>query len=238
MTDEDSDDILRMFERIVDSGRHISIMAHFTHPVELSTAVVQEAIRRIRLTGANIRTQSPLIAHVNDNARIWAEKWRNETRLGCIPYYFFIERDTGAKHYFEVPLVKALDIYKDAVTMQSGVGRTVRGPSMSTTVGKVHVVGIIDVPSQNNIGETEKAMVLQFLQSRNPEWSKKTFLAKYDENATWLDDLKPFFNHDGDEWFFSKEMKYLENNSKVSSGQAFDLKEPLKDLVIDRRLAK
>ena len=159
-----------MFERIVSSGRHVTIMAHFTHSIELSTPVVQEAIRRIRLTGANIRTQSPLIKNVNDNPLIWAEKWRIETRLGCIPYYMFIERDTGAKHYFEVPLINAHNIYKDALSMQSGVARTVRGPSMSTTYGKIHIIGIIDVPSQKQIGKMEKAIVLQFLQSRNPEW--------------------------------------------------------------------
>lgn len=62
--------------------------------------------------------------------------WRTQTRLGAIPYYMFVERDTGelrlcgwraslqgpdrplfssgAKHYFEVPLARAFDIYKDA----------------------------------------------------------------------------------------------------------------------------
>ena len=52
----------------------------------------------------------------------------------------FVERDTGAKHYFEVPLAQALNIYNDAASCISGIGRTVRGPSMSTTPGKVHVI--------------------------------------------------------------------------------------------------
>jgi hypothetical protein len=40
--------------------------------------------------------------------------WRLQTRLGTIPYYMFIERDTGPRDYFSVPLAKAYNIYKDA----------------------------------------------------------------------------------------------------------------------------
>ena len=62
----------------------------------------QEAIRRIRSTGANVRTQAPLINHVNADPATWASMWRLQTRLGAIPYYMFVERDTGARRYFEV----------------------------------------------------------------------------------------------------------------------------------------
>lgn len=31
VTDDDADDTLRLFEKIVRSGKQISIMAHFTH---------------------------------------------------------------------------------------------------------------------------------------------------------------------------------------------------------------
>lgn len=62
----------------------------------------QEAIRRIRSTGANVRTQAPLINHVNADPATWASMWRLQTRLGAIPYYMFVERDTGARQYFEV----------------------------------------------------------------------------------------------------------------------------------------
>ena len=45
----------------------------------------------------------------------------------------------------------------------------------------------------------EKAFVLQFIQGRNPEWVNKTFFAKYDERATWLDELRPL---SGEKFFF------------------------------------
>ncbi|MGH1552829.1 hypothetical protein ACRAWF_14710 [Streptomyces sp. L7] len=31
-TDRDADDLLRLFEKVVASGRHLALMAHFTHP--------------------------------------------------------------------------------------------------------------------------------------------------------------------------------------------------------------
>ncbi|CAN0246242.1 unnamed protein product, partial [Hapterophycus canaliculatus] len=171
VTDPDADDTLRVFQRIVDSGRHVSIMAHFSHPHELAGPVPQEAIRRIRSTGANVRTQAPLINHVNADAATWASMWRLQTRLGAIPYYMFVERDTGARKYFEVPLAKAYEIYSEASMATSGTVRTVRGPSMSATPGKVQVVGITSVKG-------EKVFVLRFLQARNPEWCKEVFFAK------------------------------------------------------------
>jgi L-lysine 2,3-aminomutase len=68
---------------------------------------VQQAIARIRDTGAEIRTQSPLLSHINDDPAVWAEMWREQVKVGCIPYYMFVVRDTGAQHYFGVPLVRA-----------------------------------------------------------------------------------------------------------------------------------
>jgi hypothetical protein len=78
----------------------------------------------------------------------------------------------------------------------SGIARTVRGPSMSATPGKVHVMGTTTV---NN----EKVIVLRFIQGRNPDWVDIPFFAKYDENAIWLDDLKPISD---EKFFFENEM--------------------------------
>ena len=37
-----------------------------------------------------------------------------QVQLGCIPYYMFVVRDTGAQHYFGIPLVKAYEIFNKA----------------------------------------------------------------------------------------------------------------------------
>ena len=44
--------------------------------------------------------------------------------------------------------------------------------------------------------------VLRFIQARNPDWVQRPFFAQYDENATWLDQLRPAF---GEEKFFFEE---------------------------------
>ena len=53
----------------------------------------------------------------------------------------FVVRDTGAQHYFGISLTRAHQIFRDAYKQVSGLGRTVRGPSMSATPGKVQVEG-------------------------------------------------------------------------------------------------
>jgi len=197
LTDSDADETLKNFEKIVKSGTHLAIMAHFNHLAELSTDPIKEAIKRIRNTGAQIRTQSPLLAHINDDANMWAEMWQKQVSLGCIPYYMFVVRDTGAQQYFGVPLVKAEKIFRTAFRKVSGLARTVRGPSMSATPGKVHVLGVSEINGQ-------KVMALQLLQGRESEWVGVPFFAKYDENAIWLDDLKPAF---GEKFFFEDELE-------------------------------
>ena len=197
LTDSDATETLKNFEKIVKNGTHLAIMAHFNHLTELSTDPIKEAIKRIRNTGAQIRTQSPLLAHINDDADMWAKMWQKQVSLGCIPYYMFVVRDTGAQHYFGVPLVKAEKIFRSAFRKVSGLARTVRGPSMSATPGKVHVLGVSEINGQ-------KVMALQLLQGRESAWVGVPFFAKYDESAIWLDDLEPAF---GEKFFFEDELK-------------------------------
>lgn len=194
-SDADADDLLRLFEEVRESGRHLAVMAHYSHPRELETAVAQNAVARIASTGAIVRCQAPLIKHVNDSADAWKRLWRREVLLGAIPYYMFVERDTGPKRYFEVPLARAFDIFSEAYRSVSGLARTVRGPSMSATPGKVIVDGVTEVHG-------ERVFVLKMLQGRDPRWVNQIFFAKFDPAATWLDQLKPAFGKT--EFFFDK----------------------------------
>ncbi len=208
LTDDDAKETLKLFERITAKGLHLGFMAHFNHPVELSTNAVKKAIYNIRKTGAQIRTQSPVLAHINDNPDLWAEMWRRQVQLGCVPYYMFVVRDTGAQHYFGVPLIRAQEIFRDAYQQVSGLCRTVRGPSMSATPGKIQVLGVADLGDQ-------KAIVMRFLQGRNPKWVQRPFLAKFDDQAIWIDDLKPFV---GEKFFFEDELKEILQKDQSSSG--------------------
>jgi len=190
--DDDADDLLRLLEKLVNGGKHVAFMAHFNHWQEMQTPVVREAMRRIRDTGAVIRTQAPLINHINNDPGVWVRMWREQIQLGLVPYYMFVERDTGAKRYFEVPLSQTYEVYQKAIQQVSGLGRTARGPSMSSGPGKVEIQGITEI-------QGEKVFVLRFIQGRNADWVQRPFFAKYDPEATWLDELQPAF---GQERFF------------------------------------
>jgi KamA family protein len=192
LSDADADDVLRLFDRVAAAGKNLALQAHFNHPVELSTEAVAAAIGRIRQTGAQIRTQSPVLRHINDAPETWAAMWRRQVDLGCVPYYMFVARDTGAKHYFELPLERCWEIFRKAYRSVSGVCRTVRGPSMSDTPGKIQLLGVAQVRG-------EKVFVLRFLQGRDPRWVDIPFFARYDPRATWFDQLRPAF---GEERFF------------------------------------
>jgi hypothetical protein len=144
--------------------------------------------------------------HINDDPDVWAEMWQKQVDLGCVPYYLFLARDTGAQHYFAISLERAWKIYRQAYQRVSGLARTVRGPSMSAGPGKVQIVGVSEVAG-------ERVFVLQFLQGRNPDWVAKPFFAQFDPTAIWLDDLKPAFGRR--RFFFEAEYPVSAGSSMI-----------------------
>jgi len=206
VTDSDADEILDLFKQVKSYGKNISIMANFSHHVELSTEIVKEAISRILSTGTQIRTQSPLLKNINDYPIIWEKMWKEQVALGCIPYYMFVERNTGSKNYFEIPLIEAYNIYRNAIINTSGLSRTARGPVMSALPGKVLINGIMEIRG-------EKVFQLMLIQGRNPDWCYKPFFAKFDPNAIWLNHLKPAFGEK--KFFYQDEL----NNMIFKSGK-------------------
>jgi KamA family protein len=192
LTDNDAGELLDLFCQVTSRGLQLALMAHFSHPAELHTQAAEDAIRAVRGTGAIIRTQAPVLAHINDHPGIWSRMWTEQVQLGCVPYYMFVVRNTGAQHYFGVPLVRAWRIFREAYKRVSGLARTVRGPSMSARPGKVQVLGASRIHG-------EPVLTLRFLQGRDPDWVMRPFFARYDEQALWLDDLSPAF---GEERFF------------------------------------
>ena len=98
----------------------------------------------------------------------------------------FVVRNTGAQHFYGVPLVESWEIFRKAYQKVSGLARTVRGPSMSATPGKIQIAGVEEV-------NDEKIIVLNMLQARHPDMVMRPFFAKYDEKALWIDELEPAF---------------------------------------------
>ncbi|MDP9848457.1 KamA family protein [Streptosporangium lutulentum] len=186
VSDPDSADTLKLFASVADAGKTLAFMAHFSHPREMESPIVEAAVAGILSTGAVIRTQAPLIRSINDDPETWSSMWRRQLTMGMVPYYMFVERDTGPQDYFAVPLARAYEIFRDAYASVSGLCRTVRGPSMSATPGKVCVDGVAEIAGQ-------KVFVLHLIQARDPELVGRPFFARYDPQAVWLTDLQPAF---------------------------------------------
>jgi KamA family protein len=206
LTDDDADDLLKLFSDVKKAGKHLAFMAHFNHPAELKHPAVKKAIERVLETGAVIRTQSPVMKHINDSPQVWAEMLEKQVKLGCIPYYMFVARNTGADHYFSLPLVDVWKLFRETYQLVSGICRTVRGPSMSCLPGKMQILGV------NEIGN-EKVFTLRFIQGRHPDWVAKSFFAKFDDKATWYTDLKPAFGEK--KFFFTDELNEILNPYEI-----------------------
>jgi len=180
--DADADDTLRLFEQVVASGRTLAVMAHLSHPREMEPEVAREALRRVRATGAMLFGQAPLVRRVNDDADVWRRLWEAELAAGVVPYYLFVTRDTGPRDYFEVPLARAVQIFRDAYRRLPGLARTVRGPVMSATPGKILVDGV------EGRGE-QRRFTLRFVQARDPQLVGRPFRARWSPTASWYTHL-------------------------------------------------
>ncbi|MFK7823215.1 MAG: KamA family radical SAM protein [Oligoflexales bacterium] len=207
LSDRDSAEILNLFEKVVAANKTLAFMAHINHHREIETDAAKLAIKAIQGTGAIIRSQSPILKHINDKHQIWEKNWNIQVRIGIVPYYMFVERDTGPQNYFAIPLVKALDVYKNAIKNVSGLARTARGPSMSASPGKVSIEDVQFLKGQ-------KVFVLKFLQARNPEWVGKPFYAKFSAEAKWLTDLEPAFGEN--KFFFERDIRVINSASSNS----------------------
>ncbi len=135
-------------------------------------------MRRVRDTGAVDRCQGPLVRGINDSAEAWAGLWNETTALGAVPYYQFVERDTGPQGYFGVPARHGHQIFRDTYAQVSGLARTVRGPVMSAMPGELSWTGSRRWP-------VRRSSCSHLIQARDPELVGRPFFAAYDENATW-----------------------------------------------------
>lgn len=183
LTDPDSDDLFRLIDKVTKAGKHFTLMVHINHLQEIETPTAIEAINRLRNAGVIMRHQSPILRHINDSSMSWQQLLNQLIRLGIIPYYMFIERDTGPYDYFSIPLKKALDVYQGVMKNVSGLSKTMRGPIMSAAIGKIELRDIVTISEQDYF-------LLHYLQARDRNLVNKHFLAKYKSHAKWITDLE------------------------------------------------
>ena len=62
---------------------------------------------------------------------------------------------------------------------------------------------------------------LRSIQGRNPDWVQRPFFAQYDENAAWLNELKPAFGEK--RFFFEDELEqFYRENLNTSTREDFE----------------
>ncbi|HMQ14473.1 MAG TPA: 4Fe-4S cluster-binding domain-containing protein [Phycisphaerae bacterium] len=158
--------------------RRIYLMAHFDHPRELTEPAVDGLDAYIRL-GVICVNQCPLIRGVNDDPEVLGELYRRLSWIGCPPYYLFQGRPTAGNEPYEVPIVRGWEIFREALRHGSGLARRARY-CMSHETGKVEISGV-----------DEQYIYLRYHRARDPKLRGRLMLYHRDDNASWLDDLRP-----------------------------------------------
>ena len=110
--------------------------------------------------------------------------WRTQVRMGMIPYYMFVERDTGPQGYFAVPLARAT----------RGLPRRLR-ERLWAVPDRARAVHVGHARARSawtgwSRWPGEKVFALHMIQARDPELVGRPFFARYDPKAIWLSDLR------------------------------------------------
>lgn len=184
---------LRKLNSAHDGTRRIHMMLHITHPEEVEDKKSQLVIEALKDAGCMVRAQSPVT--VSNNS---AEKWLGNIdllrKLGVVPYYFFITRDTN-NPLLRLPLREINRIHEEIVHGLSARGiNPAMAPrcSMSTSPGKIEVI-------DSKVDEQAGIIIyaLRFLRSRDLDWLGPVFYGyesidtSRDKQAKWYDDLTP-----------------------------------------------
>ena len=173
--------------------KRIYLMAHFDHPRELTDPAIEGIDSFIRC-GVVCVNQCPLIRGVNDDPDVLATLFRELAYAGCPQYYVFQCRPTAGNTPYEMPIVRAWEIFSEALRFGSGLARRARFV-MSHESGKVEVVGV-----------DRKRIYLRYHRAKDAADRGRFMVYWRDDEATWLDQLKPV--DDGDAPVFSGSSRF------------------------------
>jgi L-lysine 2,3-aminomutase len=204
--------MLEIFDILHDNGVQVSWVGHFSTPRELLNPSTIAAIRRLQRHGVVVRSQSPIMNHISlftdaqgnvdieRSARNWIDLGNVLATLLVRFHSMYCARPTGEHHYFTAPLADIEKVANRVYRSLSSFNRPSRYISMTTSAGKISILGTAEVGGQT-------AFALKFNESRNMEWMDRVFLAKYDTTTNRVDFLVPF---DTQEFFFEKELREIE----------------------------
>lgn len=159
--------------------RRIYVMAHFTHPRELTPEAL-DCVAMLQHASAIVVNQTPMIAGINDNADTLRELFNRLSFAGVSPYYVFQCRPTRGNKHFSVPIERAYAIFTAAQSGCSGLARRARFV-MSHVSGKIEVVGL-----------TAGEIILRYCRAADPAQHGQVMLLPRNPDAHWPDDYAGF----------------------------------------------
>jgi len=171
----DDSALLQLIHTHSAAPRKIYIMAHFTHPRELTREAIT-AIDALQRAGAMVANQTPLIAGINDKAEVLAELHNRLSFSGATPYYVFQCRPTLGNKSYAVPLEEAYRIFWTAQSCCSGLARRARFV-MSHETGKIEVLAAKD-----------GLVYMKYLRAADPANEDRLMVFPSNPDAYWLDD--------------------------------------------------
>ena len=154
------------------------MMCHYDHPVEL-TQESREAIKMIIDSGVICVNQNPIIRGISDDPKVMAELWNELSYMGVPQYYVFQGRPTAGNEPFEVPIVESFFKIEEAKKLCSGLAKRVKY-AMSHESGKIEIMAVDD-----------RHIYLKYHQAKNKKDEQRLLICHRDDNAFWLDQLKP-----------------------------------------------
>lgn len=225
--DENLAETFRIFHQQYP-GVHINIVVHFTHPDEFLERdehgaykkdargyhvwleAVQKAVTHMAsLPFISMDNQTPMILHVNNDAKVMHLLHAELRQKGIKPKYIFQCREIEGHKAFAVPVEEAWRIHTES---QQGISDACRSRlSMSTEWGKLEIVSVIDgLPANiSNALPEEMALALKallgdglvvFKMHRSP-FSATTqsdlVIARRNAKALWISDYEDRIIYDG-----------------------------------------
>lgn len=167
--------LLELLRTHSTGDKKIYIMAHFTHPREL-TPEAGHCVDALQQAGAITVNQTPMIAGINDRPNVLAELLSRLSFMGVTPYYVFQCRPTLGNISYSVPLEAACQIFSQAQARCSGLAKRARFV-MSHATGKVEVLAV-----------RAGSIYLKYLQAAAAEDEGRFLTLPSNKNAYWLDD--------------------------------------------------
>lgn len=166
-----------LFSKVNASDKQLYVMTHFNHVNELSPEA-KKAINVLRMTGAELTNQTPIIRGVNDNADALAELFRELSFLGVPPYYIFQCRPASGNSDYAVPVEEGYGLFEAARAQVSGLAKRARFV-MSHMSGKIEIVGM----DRMNV-------YMKYHRAADDADSASFMVLKRNPEAYWFDDYE------------------------------------------------